>query len=205
MADFAAATVAWQGNTITLLELTKTLNNLESRDTSQDEMLSLWLQMAGEAAESYIDNKIVLQEVTEEFRHQRWPIALRYWPVEDTLTAVSLDGEDTLADWLVFRRDGLQFITKDKSGKGCVGSFEQLDVTYNAGSDPIPAELGYVLAATAIAYDSKAGGVSGQVKKEVIQGVGSVEYATNEDAPGSVGSLSPSSISVLDRYRRLYS
>jgi len=81
MADFAAATVAWQGNTITLLELTKTLNNLESRDTSQDEMLSLWLQMAGEAAESYIDNKIVLQEVTEEFRHQRWPIALRYWPV----------------------------------------------------------------------------------------------------------------------------
>lgn len=198
MTDYAAATIVWGGESLTLLELMKQLMGVT--DNTQDTELSMYLQMAGEAAEKYIDNKIVLQEVVENFIRTVSPIALRYYPVGG-LTSVVNDGTDETDSWSVYAEDGIYWITKgDFSGT----PFKQLTVTYNAGFDPIPAETGYAIATIAINYEQSGGSASGQVKKEVINGVGSVEYVTSADADGNVGLISPATIGVLDKYRRFH-
>lgn len=196
MPDFAASTIAWGASTITLLELMKQL--LDIVDASQDDELSMYLQIAGEAAESYVDNKLALQEVKEQFPSQRSPIALRYYQVS-SLDAVDLDGQDLTADWSLYFSEGIAWA---EDGSKCGTSFEQLIVTYQAGWEPLPAEIGYAIVQIAIAYQQSAGSAPGAVKKESIVGVGSVEYVTAADANGNTDLLSPSTRGVLEKYRR---
>ena len=199
-ADYAAAEVIWSGGTTTLLGLTKILSGIAENDTSQDEVLALYLDMAGTACEQYIDNKIVAQDVTELFAKSRSPVDLRYWPVGD-LTNVTIDGVDVTADFEAYTSDGIQWQAKESSGSSCSTGFEQMSITYSAGFDPVPSDLGFVLARTSMAYSNQAGGV-GAVKKESVVGVGSIEYQTDEDSEGSSGFISSASVSVLEQYRR---
>lgn len=202
MIDYAAAEVIWSGGTTTLLGLTKLLNGIQVGDTSQDDELSLYLDMAGTACENYINNKIVAQEVTERFASWHTPVALRFWPAE-TVTNVTIDGDDVTDSFEAYTSDGITWEAKSKCGYTWNTCFDQMSITYTAGYDPIPSDLGYVLARTGIAYSSQSGGV-GQIKKEVINGVGSIEYQGADDADSSVGAISASSAAVLENYRRYH-
>ncbi len=195
-ADFAAATTEWGGNTITLLELMKQLMGVT--DNTQDTELAMYLQMAGEAAESYIDNKIVSQSVSENFIRNISPIPLRFYPAS-LITGVVLDGVDQTDDWKLYASEGIYWAT---NGDICSDPFEQLTISYNAGFEPVPADLAYALSSIAIRYEESGGAGGTQVKKEVVQGVGSVEYVTSNDVDGNVGLLSPATIGTLTRYRR---
>ena len=200
-ANFAIATVEWgtTPDSITLLQLTKDLMGIT--DNSRDDELSMYLQMAGEACEKYIDNKLAQQEVKEDVASAHSPFSLRFWP-SSAPTAISIDGEDVLADFTAYISDGIMWISKSTSSSESTCGFKQMTVTYTAGYEPLPAEIGYAISRTAIAYEAQQGASSGAVKKEVVQGVGSIEYATDADSVGSVGLLSPATVGVLDMYRR---
>ena len=202
MIDYAAAIVTWSGGTTTLLGLTKILNGIQAGDTSRDEEISLYLDMAGTACENYIDNKIVSQEVTELFAKSHAPIALRYWPAGE-VTNVTIDGDDKTEDYETYTTDGIHYEVKDTCGESWNTCFDQMSITYTAGYDPIPSDLAFVLARTGLAYGNQSGG-AGSVKKESIVGVGSIEYQTIDDAEASVGAISSSSAAVLDSYRRYH-
>jgi len=202
MSDFAAATIAWGGNTITLLDLLK--QELGITDNTQDDQLSMYLQMAGEACERYIDNKIDSDQVIENYSHNKTPVALRYYPAAAPVT-VEVEGEDVSDDWGLYTDNGIVWITTTACGAERNSCFEQLKITYQAGYDPLPSDLGYAVVRAAAAYETQGGGTSGQVKKESVVGVGSIEYATDADAPGSAGMLSATVIGTLDLYRRVYS
>ena len=200
MVDYAGAIVEWSGGTATLLERMKQW--MDITDDTQDADLSLWLDLAGRACEKYIDNKIVSQEVTEFYAMSKTPIDLRYYPAAD-VTSVLIDGGDDTASWELFTTDGITWAASNRHSASRVDYFNQLSITYTAGYDPVPSDLGYVLVSTAIAYGEQTTG-TGTIKKEVVNGVGSVEYAVSDDAAASVGLISSANIGVLDRYRRLH-
>ena len=195
MSDYASAKVKYAGSTITLLQRTKQIYSIV--DDSLDDDLSYYLQLSGEAAESYTDNKLCLQEATEKYPVVKYPVALRYWPFV-SLTSVTEDGEDVTAEWETFLIDGISYATPSRTSDSLSRSYEQLVITYQTGYDPLPAELGELLARAAINASKQA---AGPVKKESIVGVGSVEYVTDDDV---YGGFSASALSILDRYRRLY-
>ena len=198
MANYADAVIEWSDNTSTLLDLVKQILDICDNDTSRDDELSLFIQMAGQACEKYIDNKLVSQEVTEKFSHSRTPIALRYWPA-GSLVSVIKDGDDVTADWEVFTDDGIQWAVRDRSGSSVSCSFDQLDILYNCGYDPLPADLAYAIARTSLGYEQN--GATGEVKRESIVGVGSIDYATSADDVGAEGMLSASTVDTLNLYR----
>lgn len=200
-ADFSVSTIEWGANTITLLELMKQI--LGITDSAQDVELSMYLQMAGEACEKYIDNKIAEQTVEESFSKSFDPVALRYWPVV-SLDSLTVDGTDVLAGWEAFKSDGIEWAVKEKCSSSSSSCFEQMVVGYTAGYEPIPTELGYAVTVAGIAYQSERGAVSGAVKKEHVVGVGSVEYDVGDDVATGVGLLPAGIIPVLDTYRRYH-
>jgi hypothetical protein len=172
-------------------------------DNAQDVELSMYLQIAGDACEKYIDNKIAEQTVTEDIARPYEPVDLRYWPVV-TLDSVTLDAVDVTADYELYRTDGIAWSVKNKCGYSQKGCFDQMTITYTAGYEPIPTDLGYAVVVAGIAYQSERGAVSGAVKRESVVGVGSVEYDTGDDTATGVGLLPAGIIPVLDGYKRYH-
>ena len=200
--DYAGAEVEWVTGTTTLLDIVK--DKLGITDTAQDDDLKLYINMAGVACENYIDNKIVSQPVTELFAMSKTPIALRYWPAAD-LTEVVIDGTDVTADWELMTSDGIVWSLSNRHSASRVDYFNQMSISYTAGYDPVPGDIGYAIAATSIGYYTQSGiSTSGQIKKEVVQGVGSVEYTTDSETTTSTGLISSASIGVLEMYRRYH-
>jgi len=196
--DYAGAQVEWVTGTITLLQLVK--DRLGITGTDQDAALSMYISMAAAACESYIDNKLVQQSVTEYLACERPVASLRYWPVV-SLESVFIDGVDITSDWELRTSDGVTWLIESIAHTSWTALDSQMEVTYIAGYDPLPGPVGYAIADTSINYFNQTGGV-GSVKKEVVQGVGSVEYVTNADSEGSVGLISGVSIGSLEMYRR---
>jgi len=196
--DYGAAIIEWALGTTTLLERTKQIMGITG--TAEDAQVSLWLDLAGRDAERYCDNKLVAQEVTERYAFSKSPISLRYYPA-DTISSVLIDGVEYKDGWELFENDGLVYATSDRYGYSASDYFNQLTITYTAGYDPLPSDIAAVLAITALAYKEQTSS-KGTVKKEVINGVGSIEYAIPETFSGSSGMLSATSTDVLDRYRR---
>lgn len=201
--DYANAIVDWTGDITTLLDLLKDRLGLCDNDTSMDPEYILYLEMACAFAEQYLDNKLVSQEVVERIAIPFSPIALRYWPAEAP-TLIELDGEDVTENYETYVQDGIRWITRNSCCSCSDDCFKQLDVTYLAGYDPVPADIAYALTTGALGYSNNAGNVSGAVTKEVVNGVGSITYESGGDSEGSVGVLSPATISVLERYRRYH-
>ena len=201
MSDYATATIQWGVNSLTLLQLLKQQLDMCDNDTSRDEELSLWLQMAGLACEAYCDNVLCLQEATERHACTFSPITLRYHPVQ-SITSVTVDGVDATADYELFFDVGLDYATISRTGASKGDKFNQMDLVYQAGLEPMPADLGYAIVLTATSYESQTSG-TGLVKKESVVGVGSIEYATGDDE-GGTGVLSATTTSVLDKYRRCH-
>jgi len=201
--DFAASTIEWgtTPDSITLLQLMKDI--LGITDASRDTELSLHLQAGGEACEKYIDNKIAEVQVDENFSHARNQVALRYYPVS-AVGAVFVDGTNEITDYLEFDDEGLKWVVGSQ-GKCCLEinqCFSSLLIRYTCGYEPLPADLGYAVVMTAMSYESERGAVSGAVKKEVVTGVGSIEYSTGDDISVGVGLIPPAAIGTLDLYRR---
>lgn len=200
--DYAGANVEWAGGTMTLLELLKQILEIDPADNTQDDTLSMYLDIAGTTAEKYIDNKIASQPVIEKFSRSKTPVDLRYYPAAD-VTEVLVDGEDVTTDYQVFNDDGIVWSVKDKCSGSVSCCFEQMKISYTAGYDPIPTNLGYVIALTA--SNMETGSVSsGAIKRESVNGVGTIEYATaaDQESSGSYGPISAGSTQVLDMYRR---
>ncbi len=80
--------------------------------------------------------------------------------------------------------------------------FDQVEIRYTAGYNPVPADMGYAIVQAGVSYDT--GGSGGAVRVERVTGVGSIEYATGEEQYVRVGQLPASAVAVLDRYRRYY-
>ncbi len=201
-ADFANATIQWgtAPETLTLLDLMKQLQGIA--DNSKDTDYAMYLQMAGEACERYIDNKLALQDVKEEYEREVIPVALRYWPAP-ALTSVTVDGEDVTADWTVYYQDGVPWATTTPGAWETGTSFEQVSIAYTAGYEPLPTEVGYAIVSTAITYTNAGGSTAGAIKKESVVGVGSIEYTTESDGATGIGLLSLGTMGTLDLYRRI--
>ena len=203
MTDFANLTIEWgtTPDSITLLELMK--QQLDITDASMDAELSMYLDMAGNAAERYIDNIIEQREVIERFPIVSDPIALRYYPIQ-TLVLVEIDSVDKTTDYQLFYQSGIGWSVKNVSGCDKGTKFEQMDVTYTAGFSPLPAELGFAIVQSALSYETGASG--GSIRRESVVGVGSIEYATDEASGAAirVGQIPASAVAVLDAYKRLY-
>ena len=201
--DYASATIEYGATptSMTLLELTKKLAGIV--DNSQDDDLTLYLQMAGEAAEQWIDNKLVMQAVTENYAASKSPVALRFYPASD-LTLVEIDAVDVTTDWELMTSDGITWTLNNRNSASRTDYFNQMVIGYSAGFDPLPAEVGFAIAQIAIGYDESGGSAVGSVKKEVVNGVGSVEYVTGTDSDGSVGVIAPATIRTLEKYRRYH-
>jgi hypothetical protein len=200
MSDFANAVIDAGGVNTSLLELTKQLLEIDPLDTTRDTELSVFIDMAGDAAERYIDNILLQRPVTERFKNVYSPVALRYWP-GGTVSSVLIDGVESVTDYSELYQDGLEWVLKDFNSS--CKSWTQMDIVYQAGYDPLPSEVGYAIARGAISYDSEAVG-SGPVRKESIVGVGSVEYDTSVASSTNVGMLPASSIAALQPYRRYH-
>jgi hypothetical protein len=202
-ADYANATIEYGAGptSITLLELVK--QRLGIVDNSRDDELSMYLQIAGEACEAYCDNVLAEQPTTEQHAATFSPIALRYFPLV-TLNAVTVDGEDKTADYETFESEGVDYVTSSRTSTTCDGGFKQMNIAYTAGYEPLPADLGAAISSAAISYETGTG-ATGEVKKEMVVGVGSIEYTTSNDtSSGSTGMLSSSVTGTLDKYRREY-
>jgi hypothetical protein len=200
--DFANATIEWgtTPDSITLLALLK--QQLGITDIARDTELSMYLDMAGNAAERYIDNVIQLRDVKEYLSHERTPIALRYWPASN-LTSVMLDGVEVVADYQEIVQDGLAWVLKSTSEYSVNYTFKQMIVTYSAGYEPLPADLGYALVTAGAAYEAQLV-TGGPLQKEVVNGVGSLTYDTASSMSSSVGMLPSAVVAVLNAYRRIH-
>jgi len=202
MTDFANDVIEW-GSTptqLTLLELMKQIMGIV--DTARDVELSMYLDMAGNAAERYIDNIIEQREVTEKIAKKYVPVPLRYYPVT-TVTSVLVDGVESIADFTQGQDDGIEWLLEGISNYTMSASFKQMNIVYTAGFNPLPAEVGFAIVRTAIGYSENAS-AGGPVRKQVIEGVGSIEYDTSSSESSGVGMLSASTTAALDPYRRLY-
>jgi hypothetical protein len=201
-ADYSIATIQWSGNTMTLLELLKTQSDVCEGDDSQDAMLTLFLQIAGEACENYCDNTLALCDTTEQHPIKFSPIALRYYPVV-ALNAVTIDGVDVTSDYEIFESEGVDYVTASRTGSAKENAFKQMNIAYSAGYEPLPADLGSAIVSAAISYNTGTG-ATGEIKKESVVGVGSIEYSVAADDGNSSGFLSANVTGVLDKYARRY-
>ena len=203
MIDYSLVEVAYgTGQVITLLDLTKQL--LGITDTSRDEELTLYCQIAGQACENYLDNVIAADIVNENIAKAYAPVPLRFNPYVDGLVVI-VDSEDVTDDYEVYTDDGLHWAVRPSRNAFIETKFTQMTIQYNAGFKPLPADLGYAVAFTAVNYErSTTGGTASGVKKESIVGVGSVEYMTPSDLNAAVGGLPTTATTILDKYMRYH-
>lgn len=201
MADYATAKIVFGGTEKTLLDLVKELSGIPPLDTARDAEFSMYLQMAGESAQRYTNNALAKRQVVEQLSHSGSPVLLNYFPFVDGLL-VMVDGQDVTADYELFHQNGMARIASSRCEAVSSCCFDQMVITYNAGFDPLPADLGYAIARTAMAYEQQASG-GGQLKKESIVGVGSWEFSTADEQPAGFGMFSAASLSILDQYRSL--
>lgn len=196
--DFANATFEWGGSSITLLQRIKDL--LGVIDNSQDDELSMYLEIAGQACERYIDNIIDQRSVTQNISHNRSPVVLRYYPAGN-LTSVIVDGVESVSDYTVGTDDGIVWVFKSACDNYRDGCFKQLSIVYDAGFDPIPPDLAEGIVRAGISYQTETVATA-PLKKEVINGVGSLEYDTALASTTNVGTLPAATIAVLTPYKR---
>ena len=200
MSDFANLPVDLPNNP-TILDLLKQELGIDPSDFTRDTELTIYIETAGLAVERYIDNIVEQRQVTERHSKSNHPTALRYYPV-DTLDNVVVDGVDKTTDYDLYHDEGLAWSVKDSCGRDRNCCFDQMNITYVAGYNPVPPDLGFAIVVAAKTYDT--GVQAGNVKKEVINGVGSIEYTTGGDDADytKVSHLPDSAVGVLDSYRR---
>jgi hypothetical protein len=203
MTDFANAEIAWGAGsgaeTITLLQLLK--DQLGETGSGRDSELSMYLDMAGNSAEQYVDNVLVQREVVEQKPISGSPVALRYWPYVSGL-AIEIDGETVTSDFELFKSEGVNWAVKDRCAASRSNCFDQMTLTYTAGYDPLPSTIGFAIVQGAMGFEAGAD-QGGPVSRETVVGVGTVEYTSQADgATAGMGMFPGSAVALLDQYRR---
>jgi hypothetical protein len=183
MNDFATALVENPTDpTMTLLDLLKIQTGVT--DTTKDPVYTRALNAAGAAIESWLDTVVLRREVTERFAHHFGTVALKNIPAT-TLVEVNVGGQvSTDYEWFL-STGGYAYLTRTGIRWDMPMDwrpYEQVDVKYTAGFDPIPLDLSYAIVFTALAFSgvegkgTAPGGASGDLKQFQLYDVGSVTY-----------------------------
>lgn len=173
---------------------------LTAGDVSKDTELQAAMNTALALAEAYCDRYFLYQLETQYFVHVVRNVFLKRYPV-DRIQSITKDGAVT--------PNTLGEINKES---GIVGASNMKHVTleYMGGYQVLPLDLELALWGvfdnTYATMTSAGGGVSGEIKKLAITGVGSIDYDSSNassDTSSAFGGLLPAmSKSILDLYHR---
>lgn len=217
-AAFAVATGSPEG---TLLELLKAYLGIDPGDVTKDAELSQAINMAGDFIETYLDRVVALREVNEYFPHHFGTVILHHYPVDTAQGVVVTLNGDAQSGYTVWRgRDNLGHLSRTGMRQDTPMDwrrYDQVDVTYTAGFDPIPSDLANCIIWTAAdLYNSQGtgsipgGGGSGEIKGMTIYDVGSITYDVGSSSSGggdgtfTGGGVIPATVqSILTRYKRM--
>lgn len=193
-----------------MLTLFKQLIGVEDADDSDNAALNAYLNGAIVACETYLDRIVISQRsVTERLVNIRAPRVLRFVPV-GVLEAVTFNSDDVASDWKLVKRTDYAELHHKTDEWFCVDYDEELEVTYQAGYETCPYDLMLAVCYTAASLRAQSGeGMEAPgraVAKEMITGIGSVEYDKESSVGGmtSVGPIPPQSRQILDLYRGYY-
>lgn len=223
-ADFSSAFASLSGvqSDQTLLELLKLYLGIDPADTSDDEALTRALNIAGDSIETYLDRVVVLREVTEYFPHHFGTVILHEPQVNLTqnltvyLNGVAQSGYSAWLDRGKFAHLSRSGIRQDTPMDWRV--YDQVDVVYSAGYDPLPSDLAQAIVYTAAdLFNSEGtgslpggGGGSGEIKSMTIHDVGSISYdvggssgSSGDGGFGSTGIVPDTAALMLTRYKRM--
>ena len=221
MVDWANLIVDDGSGTTTLLDHLKV--HLGVTDGSRDVELSLALAQAGTIAERYVD-RVLAKQTVEEFYPHHFGTVILHEPQVDTQSPVTvlLDGT-TQTDYKVYlgrgrlghlSRTGVRpDMPMDWRG------YEQVQIQYTAGYDPLPLDLADALTYIAADYSTTpgtgappgGGGSSGEIKSMSIYDVGSISYDVGSSSSstggsgtfGSGGPIPDTAMEMLTRYKRM--
>jgi len=181
-----------------LLLLMKLYLGVDPLDLTRDAELTAYINRAIGMIEAYLGRGILTAAYTDSLDVPGEHIKVKNWPLV-TLTELKLDGEvQDLAELRLYLDLGM---IKKISGfclvsmRGCFAEF-----SYTGGyPDPLPVWLEESIIQTALSIkndtESGGGGSSGNLKRESVQGVYSVEYETGNTSSSSVeGNFSPGSL-----------
>lgn len=200
--------------TVTLLEMFKTF--LGIADSAQDTALTMALNTAGPTLETYINNVIPKQECEDRYPHHFGTVTLDNSPVTDTAIVVVLDGV-TQDNYSVYTSRGrMGHLTRTDSAQDVPmdwRKYEQAVVTYEAGYDALPVDLAWAIIYTAAPVfksdgtGTTPGGATGDVKKQMITGVGSIEYDVGSSSGGGAieafGIIPETAAQLAQKYKRM--
>lgn len=186
-------------NFAALLTLLKSFLGIAETDRSRDVELTAYLNASIKLCETYIDDKISRSEVQTSFTWGYAPFLLPYSKA-DTLSAVTCDGEDVLAQWEIIASSWFAHLCPVDRYRYCLDG-EELVASYSAGYTTVPDDLLLAIAYGAVALESQHedGVTPSQVAREMVTGVGTVEY----DLDSTVGILPPRATQILDLHRRV--
>ncbi len=170
-------------------------------DGSKDGILDATMKTAIALAEAYCDRYFLYQQETQHFVHVERNVFLKRYPVERISSIIKKGAITTHTLGELNKEAGIL-------GASSVG---EITLEYWGGYKTLPLDLelafwGIFEAAYATMTSTGGGGVSGEIKKLAITGVGSVDYDTasaSGDSSSGFGGLLPAiSKSILDLYKR---
>ncbi|MEP3634093.1 MAG: hypothetical protein ABJQ23_19975 [Shimia thalassica] len=208
MTDWPALIVDRTDNP-TLLTLLKEFVGIPSEDTASDDALSRALNTAGPAVETYTDRALARRQVVEEFAHHFGTVLLHNYPASGPVS-VTLNGEvqDGYSLWITSGAAHLSRTGWARDVPFDWRSFDQVEVSYTAGYDPLPIDLATAIVYTAAAlWQSEGTGTApsggGDVSRMSIVDVGSISYDTGSGAGlASWGVIPSTAREMLASYRR---
>lgn len=206
--------------TVTLLDYLK--DYLDITDDNQDAALGAALNMAGPTIETYLDRVVAKRLVTEYFPHHFGTVELHNMPVDvGAGVTVTLDGDAQTGFELFLYRGQTAFLTRGKQRQDYPMDwrvFEQVEVQYTAGYDPLPVDManGIIWTAGLIYQGQGSGNIpggsgTGEVKSMTIYDVGSISYDVGSSGSsggdggyfGSPGIIPDAAAQTLMRYKRM--
>lgn len=213
-ADFSSAFATDAlGNVYSLLDMLKKFLGIETGDPTNDPELEMALNMAGTSIETWLDRAIYKRQVSEFYAHHFGTVALHHPEVHpsDGVTVV-VDGstDDSYKIFLNNARVGI--LSRIGHAMDCPMDwrpFEQVEVRYTAGYDPLPADLANAIVYTAAdIYNSQGTGEapsSGDgLKALTVFDVGTLSYGASSvsERVGYGGVIPDTALEMILPYRR---
>ena len=182
----------------TLLDQLKLFLGIPIEDDQFDEALTRALNQAGDTLEKYLDRIIVKRETIEHYPHHFGTVVLHEPQVDPTANlTVYLNGVVQSGYDIYMMRGKVAHLTRIGHSLDVPMDwriYDQVDVTYTAGYDPIPSDLAYAITLYAsLLYTAEGTGSipsagGGDIKQFQLYDVGTVSYDTGSSASTGGGS-----------------